>query len=464
MKPVIAVLILFCSQISVFIAAAFIRGDINHSEDDPRRRLSIEWENVYPGITSSTVSMDCNHMGKKICCSALKGQHERINGVPVDLVSSLSREGECITTKEYFPSPYESRHIMKAKEIANAGDLSTRYRMLVEFISSQKEIIAAQKWLSRVKTHMRSNDIGHKSHANIQRLREKIAARKRGKGRRTTVSQQHSHHDDEEYMSKFVVSTSCSGGFTNKWVEWIEPLSVHARHPFSMSHCQRDNVTLGELMAQSGIRDIPRESMFSVDHILIQSSKSLTKHEITPSRQVRQTQTLLFDAGTSRFDSSLFWFTCAYSQKKIEFDKIYGWEMSLLDPVPFWDHVPSRWKPLYQFFNKGISDSPSSDDSVQTFLRQLGVTANDFVAFKLDIDTPTIEIPIALELLNTSSDFSQLVDEFFFELHFRCEILMVCGWDDEMPEDFMGMHLQRYDAMKFFSDLRHRGIRSHFWP
>jgi hypothetical protein len=40
------------------------------------------------------------------------------------------------------------------------------------------------------------------------------------------------------------------------------------------------------------------------------------------------------------------------------------------------------------------------------------------VAFKLDIDHPDMEMPIALMLRDNPEAFS-LVDEFFFELHFR---------------------------------------------
>ena len=138
--------------------------------------------------------------------------------------------------------------------------------------------------------------------------------------------------------------------------------------------------------------------------------------------------------------------------------------MSLQNPIKFWEHVPPRWKPLYHFYNSPLSSSTEAADSVQAFLKKLKVTPNDFVSFKLDIDTPAVEIPIALELLNPESAFAGLVDEFFFELHFRCEIMMPCGWDDKMPEEYAGLKLDRFGALKFFSDIRRKGIRAHFWP
>ena len=42
----------------------------------------------------------------------------------------------------------------------------------------------------------------------------------------------------------------------------------------------------------------------------------------------------------------------------------------------------------------------------------------DFVSFKLDVDHPETELPIALGLLNDPR-LSSIVDEFFFEFHFR---------------------------------------------
>jgi hypothetical protein len=149
---------------------------------------------------------------------------------------------------------------------------------------------------------------------------------------------------------------------------------------------------------------------------------------------------------------------------KINFGSIFGWEMSLLEPSQFWKHVPPRWKPLYHFFNKDITASPTDADSVQTLTKQLGITKHDFVAFKLDIDTPKVEIPIVLDLLSKDSDFAEYIDEFFFELHFRCEVMMPCGWDSKMPEEFMGLKLDRHGALQLFGDLRRRGVRAHFWP
>ena len=80
-----------------------------------------------------------------------------------------------------------------------------------------------------------------------------------------------------------------------------------------MSKCPGGKVYLNKI-AESGVEDVHFQSIISVDYVLIQSGRSLPKYELTPANTVRKTKNVLFDAGTSRFDSSLFWFTCAFSQ------------------------------------------------------------------------------------------------------------------------------------------------------
>ena len=90
-------------------------------------------------------------------------------------------------------------------------------------------------------------------------------------------------------------------------------------------------------------------------------------------------------------------------------------------------------------------------------------TPQDFVSFKLDIDNTDVELPIALNILKDPS-VSNLIDEFFFELHFRCEVMSDCGWGTGIPIESNGFVLDRNHALKLFRDLRDLGIRAHIWP
>lgn len=67
-------------------------------------------------------------------------------------------------------------------------------------------------------------------------------------------------------------------------------------------------------------------------------------------------------------------------------------------------------------------------------------------------------------LNDTEFSISEWIDEFFFEFHFRCEIMMFCGWESKMPETMLGLELSRSGALDLFLKLRKKGIRAHFWP
>jgi hypothetical protein len=149
-------------------------------------------------------------------------------------------------------------------------------------------------------------------------------------------------------------------------------------------------------------------------------------------------------------------------QQGIRFDKIYGWEVTLLEPADFWSRVPAQILPDFHFYNTRVSENVEDSNSILRIIKQVA-RPEDFVSWKLDIDTPEVEIPIVLQLASDAA-FSSLVDEFFFELHFRCEILMYCGWKNLMPEEYLGLRLDRPHAMDLFAALRRKGIRAHVWP
>jgi hypothetical protein len=79
---------------------------------------------------------------------------------------------------------------------------------------------------------------------------------------------------------------------------------------------------------------------------------------------------------------------------------------------------------------------------------------DDFVIIKLDIDTPEIELPLAVQLLQDES-LHPLVDQFYFEHHVNMkEIAMY--WGLEVVGSIK-------DTMELFQGLRQKGVTSHFW-
>lgn len=80
---------------------------------------------------------------------------------------------------------------------------------------------------------------------------------------------------------------------------------------------------------------------------------------------------------------------------------------------------------------------------------------DDFVAFKLDIDSPEIEMNMVQSILNNPT-LAELIDEFFFEYHYESPIM--AQWWGHTKEKGLG------HALHLFYRLRSKGIRAHFWP
>jgi hypothetical protein len=155
-------------------------------------------------------------------------------------------------------------------------------------------------------------------------------------------------------LSKFIVTRRClrpdSGHHeteteavdvvVDEWVEFIEPLTLHARHPMALASCQHIPAVRRAFPAGG----VP---IMDVDYLLLQSSSdlyrprpghfpnssgdirgnhrgsrgvrdySLSSFSESPVMGGKRNQHLLIDAGSSTFDSSLAWFTCAYSQVRL---------------------------------------------------------------------------------------------------------------------------------------------------
>jgi hypothetical protein len=263
---VVSIIIVFLSEgkCSHDVLQQYARGNSSQKTTTNQRQLeSFEWAKVFAGINSKTVPMSCQFQDKPLCCSALEdvAPESKEHGLPTTILSNLERRGPCVTKKEYFASPYETRHLLKAQEIAQVQNFNERHGLILDFITSAEEVSGAQKWLKRVKVHMSMKHDNSGGDANANGLDDEIHERKHVRWQRWHDQSKHEHGrrrrrasggdmksnphhpDDEEYMSKFVVTTTCEGGHSSHWVEWIEPLSVHARHPF------------GEWVAEKGGRE-----------------------------------------------------------------------------------------------------------------------------------------------------------------------------------------------------------------
>ena len=342
---------------------------------------------------------------------------------------------ECTHTRTYIPSRYEEQQFDLAKRFDSIADDDVRRNTIIDYLILDENLNQSFLWTDRVSDRMK--------------YPLKYASS--------------SVYDDIDilYLSRFNVTRKCHKQPSMTWIEWIEPLSIHARHPFSLvGACPIVNSrskAIGNSVHSNTIYQTP---MQSVDHLLLLHRQ----HEHgRANKHMGRHRSYLFDAGTSTFQSSFWWFTCIYLQHNISFDQIFGWEMTLLKPDDFWEEVPSALRSRYHFYNAPVSANISHGNSVLRMIREIAYE-HDYVAFKLDIDTPDVEIAIALEMLQ-NVEVRNLIDEFFWEFHFRCDIMMYCGWGNDMRPMINGLNLSsRADAMHLFRRYRLHGIRSHFWP
>ena len=144
-------------------------------------------------------------------------------------------------------------------------------------------------------------------------------------------------------------------------------------------------------------------------------------------------------------------------------DTLYGWESTLLEPLNFWSFVPDKIKPIYHFMNVPVDKHGSISKSSMSPLRFIEevATPEDFVVFKLDIDHSATEMPLASQIAN-SAKFAEIIDEFFFEYHFDCEIMMSKGGAENRKWS-AGNTEQRTVVLEYFAKLRRKGIRAHIW-
>ena len=80
---------------------------------------------------------------------------------------------------------------------------------------------------------------------------------------------------------------------------------------------------------------------------------------------------------------------------------------------------------------------------------------DDFIVVKLDVDTLSVELPLAKQMLNNEV-YHKLVDQFYFEHHVHLREI-AGAWAGKMNGTIQ-------DSMELFSGLRKKGVPAHFWP
>jgi len=245
--------------------------------------------------------------------------------------------------------------------------------------------------------------------------------------------------DMEHVFSKFVFLDETTG---EEYTEYIEPLVSHLRFP--LSKCEEDKT--------------------SKWHDILYSRGLEYRGYVIPPVGVRNKRKLYFDAGASNWSkvskgSSLQYFYHMWKRQGIEWDHIYAYEM-MTTPDDFFNTVPEEHKDLVTYQQCAVSSAPEEDSGDHPFLPyeiRRKANADDYVLFKLDIDSYGIEVGTIEHIINDPTSF---VDEVVFEHHVSGNYLMRPEWGNI---EGGGGDVSLLDSYNLFLRMRMKGIRSHSW-
>lgn len=232
----------------------------------------------------------------------------------------------------------------------------------------------------------------------------------------------------EHIVSKFVFLDETTG---EEYVEYIEPLVAALRHP--LAHCAKFKT---------------RFSLFR-------------GYVIPPPTRPRVDKVLYFDAGASSWNSgaggpSLSSFWHMWDRQGITFDHVYAYELTT--PLEnFTVTVPPQFQNKVTYQQCAVSSSMDVDTDEKPFLPKLIkrlTSKDDYVLFKLDIDSPDVEAGNIEYILQ---DEDNGIDEVAWEHHVDGNYLMMAQWGT------IHSHMSLYESYQYFLKLRQKGIRAHSW-
>eukprot|EP00536_Pseudo-nitzschia_multiseries_P016787 jgi/Psemu1/299337/fgenesh1_pm.1237_\ len=144
-----------------------------------------------------------------------------------------------------------------------------------------------------------------------------------------------------------------------------------------------------------------------------------------------------------------------YERFGFRFDHIYGFETRFQEPNDvFGKLLPEKYLAHYHWINIGVkSEEGHRLNPLHSILSRFN--EDDFIVIKLDTDTPSVEVHLALQILNDPK-YHNLIDQFYFEHHVNLAELKPF-WDDSV----YGTVEQ---SLRLFQDLRKKGVPAHFWP
>jgi hypothetical protein len=207
----------------------------------------------------------------------------------------------------------------------------------------------------------------------------------------------------------------------------------------------------------------------------------------------RTSRIVLIDMGASldfheSMESPVMYLIELFYKFGLHFDHVYAHEINFASPQDVYSRIPLHLLPVYHWINVGVSATPGDRFNPFTQLL-LQYNEDDLIIVKLDIDTPSLEMSLAQQLLsnppppplpaetkeidgeaNTTTNknsstvvvddsgprLRRLIDQFYFEHHVHLSELAEL-WGEETMQGSVK------DTMELFYSLRNHGIPAHFW-
>jgi hypothetical protein len=141
-----------------------------------------------------------------------------------------------------------------------------------------------------------------------------------------------------------------------------------------------------------------------------------------------------------------------YQRFGFYFDHMYGFEATFTDPSDVYHHLLSiEYMHSYLWINVGVNASVDSKlNPLHSILQKFLIS---LLLIKLDIDTSSIELPIAKQL-SDDPRYANMVDQFYFEHHVHMQEM------SRIYRSAMSGSLQH--TFELFYGLRLKGVSSHF--
>ena len=182
-------------------------------------------------------------------------------------------------------------------------------------------------------------------------------------------------------------------------MEFIEPLTGMARHPFAKLGCKARwpaGAPSGLEVATDNTSYLILQSRCEQASAALGAAASSAKPTppatqadsapVSAATQSRQSRSVLYDlgcggpSGSSVGRASIAELAELYSANCIDFDRVYAWELTSYNASEWWDGIPLSLRTKVAFFNMGVEKEPTGrpESSFLHFLRASAMP-DDFV-------------------------------------------------------------------------------------